>query len=56
MMRCGAVSVSGVHANFFINEGGGTSADFLALVNDVRNRVRDRSDVELQMEVKMWGF
>lgn len=56
MMRRGAVSVSGVHANFFINEGRGTSADFLALVNDVRDRVRDHSEVELQMEVKMWGF
>lgn len=54
-MRRGHVVVSGKHANYFVNEGGGTSRDFLDLIADVRERVHSRFDVELQPEVKIWG-
>ena len=56
LMRCDAISVSGVHANFFINDGGGTSADFLDLVHRVHDRVLDHCGVELRFEFRMWGF
>ena len=54
--RVGAVEVSGLHANYFINTGGGSAADFLALMAQVRARVRDKFGVELEPEVKLWGF
>ena len=54
-MRRGQIVVSGKHANYFINEGGGTFADFLALIEDVRERVADRSGVVLEPEVRIWG-
>ncbi len=56
LLRCGNVSVSGKHANYFINEGEGTCEDFLALLNKVQQQVADKFAVQLQPEVKVWGF
>ena len=50
----GDARVSDRHANFFINAGHATAADMLALIDDVRRRVRDRYDVELEEEVIVW--
>ena len=54
-LRRGGVAVSGRHANYFINEGSGTSQDFLALVRDVQDQVRAKFDVDLIPEVRIWG-
>ncbi|HLU38273.1 MAG TPA: UDP-N-acetylmuramate dehydrogenase [Planctomycetota bacterium] len=54
LMRVGRIVVSAKHANYFVNEGGGTCRDFLALVAAVQERVRDRFGVELVPEVKIW--
>src|SRR6202162_2458619 len=40
--------------NFFIKPGHASSADMLALIADVRQRVRDRYGVELEEEVIVW--
>lgn len=56
MLRAGAVEVSGLHANYFVNTGGGSATDFVALMNEVKRRVRDKFGVELEPEVKFWGF
>lgn len=55
-MRVGAVEVSGVHANYFVNRGGGTCADFLALMDQVRRRVQERFGIGLEPEVRIWGL
>jgi UDP-N-acetylmuramate dehydrogenase len=55
-LRIGAVEVSGMHANYFINTGGGSAVDFVALMQEVRRRVRDKFGVDLEPEVKFWGF
>jgi UDP-N-acetylmuramate dehydrogenase len=55
-MRVGAIEVSGVHANYFVNNGGGTCRDFLALMAEVRRRVQAQSGVYLEPEVKLWGM
>ncbi len=52
----GGISVSALHANYFVNDGTGTSADFEGLVRDVREAVRAKTGIELQTEVKFWGF
>lgn len=54
-LRVGAIEVSGLHANYFVNHGGGSSADFVSLMRDVQRRVRDASGIELLPEVKFWG-
>lgn len=54
-LRAGGIEVSGLHANYFVNDGTGTAADFRALMAEVRRRVREHSGVELEPEVKFWG-
>jgi UDP-N-acetylmuramate dehydrogenase len=50
----GDARVSDRHANFFVNAGHATAADMLALIADVRGRVRERYGVELEEEVIVW--
>jgi UDP-N-acetylmuramate dehydrogenase len=52
--RVGGALVSPVHANYFVNVGGATGRDFLALIGIVRDRVRDVFGVELELEVEIW--
>lgn len=54
-LRSGGIEVSGLHANYFVNDGQGSAADFTALMAEVRKRVHDRFGVELEAEVKFWG-
>jgi UDP-N-acetylmuramate dehydrogenase len=54
-LRVGAIEVSGLHANYFVNHGAGSAADFVALMQEVQRRVRAESGVELEPEVKFWG-
>lgn len=55
-LRQNGVQVSAKHANYFVNDDTGTAADFLALMAEVRRRVMEKFGVELQPEVKFWGF
>lgn len=50
--REGALVVSNLHANFITNEGGGTQADFIRLVERVRARVYEAYGVILTPEVE----
>jgi UDP-N-acetylmuramate dehydrogenase len=50
----GDARVSNRHANFFVNAGHATSADMLALIADVRRRVREHYGVELEEELIVW--
>lgn len=54
-MKRGGIEVSTVHANFFINRGGGTASDFMGLMDDVAARVRKEFDVALEPEIKIVG-
>ena len=51
--RAGGIEVSPRHANYFVNTGGGTSRDVVALMRAVRRQVRDRFGVQLEPEVRM---
>lgn len=51
----GAIAVSAMHANFFINTGGGTTAQFVALMERVAEAVEKTSGVRLEPEVKLIG-
>jgi UDP-N-acetylmuramate dehydrogenase len=53
--RIGGAVVSEKHANFIINAGGATAADIEALIELVRRTVRERSGVELALEVRVVG-
>lgn len=50
-----AVSVSDVHANFFVTKPGATAHDVIQLMNEVERRVQDRYGVQLEREVVVWS-
>ena len=54
--RVGGAQVSTKHAGFVVNVGNASAADVLNLITDVQAAVRDRYGVELEPEVRMWGF
>ena len=49
--RIGQAEVSQQHANFIVNLGGASSADVLALIRHIRQKVRERIGFELDCEV-----
>jgi UDP-N-acetylmuramate dehydrogenase len=51
----GDARVSDRHANFFVNAGHATAADMLALIADVRERVRKAYGFDLENEVIIWN-
>lgn len=53
--RVGGAVVSDVHANFILNDGSATARDVRALIDEVRRTVRDRTGVELVLEVRIWS-
>jgi UDP-N-acetylmuramate dehydrogenase len=53
--RVGQIVVSPVHANYFVNLGGGTAQEALELMALVREKVRERLGVELEPEVRVLG-
>jgi len=52
----GGVKVSEKHANFIINTGSATAKDVIALINLIKNSVRDKFNLELEEEVEKIGF
>jgi UDP-N-acetylmuramate dehydrogenase len=54
--RIGGAEVSPLHANFIVNTGNATAADIDALINLVRQRVRESTGIDLHPEVKRLGF
>ncbi len=53
--RRGDAEISSKHANFFVNHGGATSADVYALIELAQQRVAEKFDVELELEVELLG-
>jgi UDP-N-acetylmuramate dehydrogenase len=53
--RVGQIEVSPVHANYFVNLGGGTAREALELMALVREKVSERLGVELEPEVRVIG-
>jgi UDP-N-acetylmuramate dehydrogenase len=50
----GKATVSPKHANYIIVEPGATSRDVMNLAEAVRDRVAERTGIELEMEIKVW--
>ncbi len=53
--RIGNVQISNVHANFFVNLGGATANDVMQLIELVKNQVREKFKVELELEIQVVG-
>lgn len=53
--KVGGAQVSEVHTNFLVNIGGATAADFIELAGLIKERVKARTGIELEEEVKIVG-
>ena len=53
--RIGGAMVSEKHSNFIINKGHATARDVERLIDEVRDRVRTDSGIELELEVRVVG-
>lgn len=54
--RVGGAQVSTKHAGFVVNTGNATAADVRQVIADVQRAVKGQFDVDLEPEVRMWGF
>ena len=54
-LRIGGAQVSPKHANFIVNIGGANADDVLALMAEMRGRVRERFGIELEPEIRVIG-
>jgi len=54
-LQIGGVQVSPIHANFFVNLGGGTAADYNALIERVQAEVAQQFGVNLELEIEHIG-
>jgi UDP-N-acetylmuramate dehydrogenase len=53
--RIGDAEISTVHANFFVNHGQATASDVKALIDLVRQSVREKFGIELELEIELLG-
>lgn len=54
--RVGGVVISTQHANFFINEGEGTAADYAALIALTQDEVARQFGIHLEPEIEFFGM
>jgi UDP-N-acetylmuramate dehydrogenase len=52
--KVGGAVVSEKHANFIIAEKGCKSSDVISLIDTVRQKVKEKFDVELELEIEIW--
>ncbi len=55
-LRRGGIQVASYHANLIYNDGNGTAADLVAVIQDLKQRVRERFGLDLEEEVQYVGF
>jgi UDP-N-acetylmuramate dehydrogenase len=54
-VRVGDAQISPLHANFFLNLGNATAADFYALIQQAQRTVLDKFAVQLELEIELIG-
>ncbi|MBC7327140.1 UDP-N-acetylmuramate dehydrogenase [bacterium] len=54
-MRQGGAYVSYKHANFIINRGDATAQDVFSLIQKCKELVKEKFNIELQLEIELWG-
>ncbi len=54
-LQIGAAAVSEKHANFIIAEEGCKSRDVIRLIDVIKQRVKEKFDVDLELELEIWS-
>ena len=55
LLSYGKASISKKHCNFFVNEGGASSEDIEKLIKQVRQKVFEKHNIKLDLELKIIG-
>jgi UDP-N-acetylmuramate dehydrogenase len=55
-MSLGGIRVADYHANLIYNEGGGTAAELVQVIAELKRRVRERFGFDVEEEVQYVGF
>lgn len=55
-LQIGGAKVCETHANFIVNIGSATSADILALVEKIKAEAKEKTEVDLKLEIELIGF
>ncbi len=55
-LTIGGAQISEKHANFFINKENAKANDMLMLIKKAKNTVKEKFDVDMNLEVKLMGF
>lgn len=51
--KCGGAMISPKHANWIVNTGGATAQDILDLIDLARGKVREKTGIELELEIRV---
>ena len=54
-MNVGGAQVSHTHANFIVNTGGALARDVLELIDRIKEQVKDRHGIDLELEIRIVG-
>ena len=54
-MKIGDAYISDKHCNFFVNKGNAKSEDLENLIYQVRNKVFDKTGINLELELQIIG-
>ena len=54
-IKVGDAKISEKHCNFFVNNGAATSQDIEELIQKVRSKVKEKTGVDLELEIKVVG-
>jgi len=54
--QIGQAQISPQHANFIVNLGGAKAADVLTLIKLVQTTVKEKFQIDLQLEIQLVGF
>ncbi|RYD49944.1 MAG: UDP-N-acetylmuramate dehydrogenase, partial [Verrucomicrobiaceae bacterium] len=52
---CGHATVSEVHGNFVVNQGGATALEILTLIEFIQEKAKEERNVDLETEIKILG-
>src|SRR6185312_1482573 len=55
-MKLGGIEVADYHATLIYNAGPGTARDLIALIDELKRRVRQRWGISIEEEVQYVGF
>lgn len=54
-IKVGQAQVSEIHANWIVNLGNATAKDVITLINIIKNKVKEKFNITLQLEVRVLG-